>query len=182
MDNQQNKLVLFQSKKIRRIWHNEEWFYSVVDIIEALTDSPTPRQYWGKVKQREFVDLQLSPIWVQLKLESADGKKYDTDCVNTKDALRLIQSIPSKKAEPFKMWLAEVGKERLDEIENPELAQERMKIIYEQKGYSKDWIDKRLRGIAIRQNLTDEWKDRGLHHEKDYAILTAEISKATFGL
>ncbi len=182
MDNQQNKLVLFQSKKIRRIWHNEEWFYSVVDIIEALTDSPTPRQYWGKVKQREFVDLQLSPIWVQLKLESADGKKYDTDCVNTKDALRLIQSIPSKKAEPFKMWLAEVGKERLDEIENPELAQERMKIIYEQKGYSKDWIDKRLRGIAIRQNLTDEWKDRGLHHEKDYAILTAEISKATFGM
>ncbi len=182
MDNQQNKLVLFQSKKIRRIWHNKEWFYSVVDIIEALTDSPTPRQYWGKIKQREFVDLQLSPIWVQLKLESADGKKYDTDCVNTKDALRLIQSIPSKKAEPFKMWLAEVGKERLDEIENPELAQERMKVIYEQKGYSKDWIDKRLRGIAIRQNLTDEWKDRGLTHEKDYAILTAEISKATFGM
>jgi len=182
MDNQQNKLILFQSKKIRRIWHKDEWFYSVVDIIEALTDSPTPRQYWGKVKQREFVDLQLSPIWVQLKLESADGKKYDTDCVNTKDALRLIQSIPSKKAEPFKMWLAEVGKERLDEIENPELAQERMKVIYEQKGYSKDWIDKRLRGIAIRQNLTDEWKDRGLTHEKDYAILTAEISKATFGM
>lgn len=182
MDNQQNKLVLFQSKKIRRVWHNEEWFYSVVNIIEALTDSPTPRQYWGKVKQREFVDLQLSPIWVQLKLESADGKKYDTDCVNTKDALRLIQSIPSKKAEPFKMWLAEVGKERLDEIENPELAQERMKVIYEQKGYSKDWIDKRLRGIAIRQNLTDEWKDRGLTHEKDYSILTSEISKATFGM
>jgi hypothetical protein len=181
-DSQNNKLVLFQSKKIRRIWHKDEWFYSVVDIIEALTDSPTPRQYWGKVKQREFVDLQLSPIWVQLKLESSDGKKYDTDCVNTKDALRLIQSIPSKKAEPFKMWLAEVGKERLDEIENPELAQERMKVIYEQKGYSKDWIDKRLRGIAIRQNLTDEWKDRGLTHEKDYAILTAEISKATFGM
>ncbi len=181
-DSQNNKLVLFQSKQIRRIWHNDEWFYSVVDIIEALTDSPTPRQYWGKVKQREFVDLQLSPIWVQLKLESADGKKYDTDCVNTKDALRLIQSIPSKKAEPFKMWLAEVGKERLDEIENPELAQDRMKVIYEQKGYSKDWIDKRLRGIAIRQNLTDEWKDRGLIHEKDYAILTAEISKATFGM
>lgn len=182
MDSQQSKLILFQSKKIRRIWHNVEWFYSVVDIIEALTDSPTPRQYWGKVKQREFLDLQLSPIWVQLKLESADGKKYDTDCVNTKDALRLIQSIPSKKVEPFKMWLAEVGKERLDEIENPELAQERMKVIYEQKGYSKDWIDKRLRGMAIRQNLTDEWKDRGLTHEKDYAILTAEISKATFGM
>ncbi|HBB02558.1 MAG: hypothetical protein US89_C0017G0010 [Candidatus Peregrinibacteria bacterium GW2011_GWF2_38_29] len=181
-DLQNNKLVLFQSKKIRRTWHNDEWFYSVVDVIEALTDSPTPRQYWGKVKQREFVDLQLSPIWVQLKLESADGKKYDTDCVNTKDAFRLIQSIPSKKAEPFKRWLAEVGKERLDEIENPELAQERMKALYEKKGYSKDWIDKRLRGIAIRQNLTDEWRDRGLIYEKDYAILTAEISKATFGM
>jgi DNA-damage-inducible protein D len=182
MNDRQNKLVLFQSKKIRRVWYNDEWFYSVVDIVEALTDSPTPRQYWGKVKQREFVALELSPIWVQLKLESADGKKYDTDCVNTKDALRLIQSIPSKKAEPFKRWLAEVGKERLDEIENPELAQERMKALYEQKGYSKDWIDKRLRGIAIRQNLTDEWNDRGLTHEKDYAILTAEISKATFGM
>ncbi|MBU0667961.1 Bro-N domain-containing protein [Patescibacteria group bacterium] len=181
-DSQNNKLVLFQSKKIRRIWHNDEWFYSVVDIIEALTDSPTPRQYWGKVKQREFVDLQLSPIWVQLKLMASDAKERLTDCVNTKNALRLIQSIPSKKAAPFKMWLAEVGKERLDEIENPELAQERMKVIYEQKGYPKDWIDKRLRGIAIRQNLTDEWKDRGLKHEKDYSILTAEISKATFGM
>ncbi|MBU1953393.1 Bro-N domain-containing protein [Patescibacteria group bacterium] len=181
-DSQNNKLVLFQSKKIRRIWHNDEWFYSVVDIIEALTDSPTPRQYWGKVKQREFVDLQLSPIWVQLKLMASDAKERLTDCVNTKNALRLIQSIPSKKAAPFKMWLAEVGKERLDEIENPELAQERMKVIYEQKGFPKDWIDKRLRGIAIRQNLTDEWKDRGLKHEKDYSILTAEISKATFGM
>ncbi len=178
-DLQDNKLVLFQSKKIRRVWYDKEWFYSVVDIVEALTESPAPRQYWAVLKQREF---QLLTICLQLKLESSDGKKYSTDCVNTKDALRLIQSIPSPKAEPFKMWLAEVGKERLDEIENPELAQERMKVIYEQKGYSKDWIDKRLRGIAIRQNLTDEWKDRGLTHEKDYAILTAEISKATFGM
>lgn len=177
-----DKLIIFQSKKIRRIWHDEQWYFSVVDISEALTDSPTPRQYWGKVKQREFVDLQLSPIWVQLKLESADGKKYDTDCVNTKNALRLIQSIPSKKAEPFKMWLAEVGNDRIEEIENPELAQERMKQLYEQKGYPKDWIDKRLRGIAIRQNLTDEWKERGIADQKDYAILTAEISKATFGM
>jgi len=177
-----HKLVLFQSKKIRRIWHQDEWFYSVVDIVEALTESPTPRQYWGKLKQREFIELQLYPIWVQLKLESSDGKKYDTDCVNTKNAFRLIQSIPSKNAEPFKMWLAEVGKERLDEIENPELAQERMKRIYEQKGYSKDWIDKRLRGIAIRQNLTDEWRERGMTHDKDFAILTAEISKATFDM
>ena len=182
MNNQQGKLILFQSKKIRRTWHSGEWFFSVVDIIEALTDSPTPRQYWGKVKQREFIEIRLSPIWVRLKLMAPDEKERFTDCVNTKNAFRLIQSIPSKKAEPFKMWLAEVGKERLDEIENPELAQKRMKVIYERKGYSKDWIDKRLRGMAIRQNLTDEWKERGLTHEKDYAILTAEISKATFGM
>jgi len=182
MDESKNKLVVFQSKKIRRIWHEDEWYYSVVDIIAALTDSPTPRQYWGKVKQREFVKIQLSPIWVQLKLPSKDGKSYKTDCVNTKGALRLIQSIPSKKAEPFKRWLAQVGQDRLDEIENPELAQQRMKEIYEKKGYPQDWIDKRLRGIAIRQNLTDEWKERGIEEQKDFAILTAEISKATFGM
>ena len=178
----QNKLIVFQNKNIRRTWHQEEWFYSVVDIIAVLTDSPTPRKYWGKVKDREFTKLQLSPIWGQLKLLSKDGKKYTTDCANTKGVFRIIQSIPSKKAEPFKIWLAQVGKERLDEIENPELAQQRMKAIYEQKGYPKDWIDKRLRGIAIRQNLTDEWQERGITEQRDYAILTAEISKATFGM
>lgn len=115
-------------------------------------------------------------------MESNDGKKYLTDCANSKGLLRIIQSIPSPKAEPFKMWLAQVGQERLEEIENPELAQERMKKLYEQKGYPPDWIDKRLRGIAIRQNLTDEWRERGLSNQKDYAILTAEISKATFGM
>ena len=124
-----------------------------MDVVETLTDSPTPRQYWGKLKKREFIDLQLSPIWVQLKLESADGKKYATDCANTKGMFRIIQSIPSPKAEPFKQWLAQVGYDRVQEIENPELAQERMKELYELKGYPKDWIDKRLRGIAIRQNL-----------------------------
>ncbi|MEK6700310.1 MAG: Bro-N domain-containing protein [Nitrospirota bacterium] len=177
-----NRIVVFGSKKIRRTWHNDEWYFSVVDVVEALTDSPTPRQYWGKVKQREFIDLQLSPVWVQLKLEASDGKKYTTDCANTKGMFRIIQSIPSSKAEPFKLWLAQVGYERVQEIENPELAQERMKQLYEQKGYPKDWIDKRLRGIAIRQNLTDEWKERGIETESDYAILTAEISKATFGI
>jgi len=177
-----NKIVIFQEQRIRRIWHANEWFFSVVDIVEVLSESPHPRQYWEKVKQREFIEIQLSPIWLQLKLASVDGKKYVTDCVNTKNAFRLIQSIPSNKAEPFKMWLAQVGKERLDEIENPELAQERMKALYEQKGYPKDWIDKRLRGIAIRQDLTDEWKERGIIRQKDYAILTAEISKATFGI
>ena len=175
-------LVVFQGKEIRRIWHNKEWHFSIIDIVAALTDSPTPRQYWGKVKDREFVKLELSPIWVQLKLTSADGKKYDTDCANTESMFRIIQSIPSKKAEPFKRWLAKVGYERVQEIENPELAQKRMKEIYKAKGYSDDWIEKRVRGIAIRDELTDEWKKRGLAEEREYAILTAEISKATFGM
>jgi len=177
----QKGLIVFQDRKIRRLWYNNEWFYSVVDIVEVLTDSPTPRQYWGKVKDREFIQLELSPIWVQLKLPAEDGKLRYTDCVNTKNAFRLIQSIPSKKAEPFKVWLAQVGKERIEEIENPELAQDRVKEYYELKGYPKDWVDKRLRGIAIRQDLTDEWKFRGVQEEKDFAILTNEISKATFG-
>jgi len=141
-----SKLIVFEDKKIRRIWHNDEWYYSVVDIVEVLTLSPTARQYWGKVKQREFVELELSPIWVQLKLEALDGKKYKTDCASTKNIFRIIQSIPSKKAEPFKQWLAQVGYERVQEIENPELVQERMKQLYEDKGYFKDWIDKRVRG------------------------------------
>ncbi len=177
----QKGLIVFQDRKIRRIWHDNQWFYSVVDIVEVLTDSPTPRQYWSKVKDREFLALELSPIWVQLKIPAEDGKLRYTDCVNTKNAFRLIQSIPSKKAEPFKMWLAQVGKERIEEIENPELAQDRVKEYYELKGYPKDWIDKRLRGIAIRQDLTDEWKSRGIEEERDFAILTNEISKATFG-
>ncbi|MBS3105071.1 Bro-N domain-containing protein [Candidatus Woesearchaeota archaeon] len=177
-----NALVVFQGKKIRRTWHNKEWYFSIIDIVAALTDSPTPRQYWGKVKDREFVKLELSPIWVQLKLTSADGKMYDTDCANTESMFRIIQSIPSKKAEPFKRWLAKVGYERVQEIENPELAQKRMKEIYKQKGYSDDWIEKRVRGIAIREELTDEWNKRDVKTEREYSILTAEISKATFGM
>ena len=174
-------LVVFQDKKIRRRWHNEEWFYSIVDIVEVLTDSPTPRQYWGKVKDREFVALELSPIWVQLKLPAEDGKLRYTDCVSTKNAFRIIQSIPSKKAEPFKQWLAQLAQERIEEIENPELAQDRIKEYYELKGYPKEWIDKRLRGIAIRQELTEEWKNRNVTQETDFAILTNEITRATFG-
>ena len=176
MNDAENALVVFQDKKIRRTWHNKEWYFSIIDVVAALTDSPTPRQYWGKVKDREFVKLELSPIWVQLKLTSADGKKYDTDCANTESMFRIIQSVPSKKAEPFKRWLAKVGYERVQEIENPELAQKRMKEIYKAKGYSDDWIEKRVRGIAIRDELTDEWKKRGLIEEREYAILTAEIS------
>jgi len=175
-------LIVFQGKNIRRTWHDEEWYFSVVDVIEALTDSPTPRQYWGKVKDREFTQLQLSPIWVQLKLQSSDGKYYETDCANTESLFRIIQSVPSPKAEPFKRWLAKVGYERVQEIENPELAQKRMREIYQAKGYSGDWIEKRVRGIVIRDELTDEWNKRGVKTEKEYAILTAEISKATFGM
>lgn len=177
-----SKIVVFQDKQIRRVWVDDDWYFSIVDIVGVLTGSPEPRKYWNKVKTREFTDLQLSPIWRQLKLPAADGKQYRTDCATTQAMFRIIQSIPSPKAEPFKQWLAQVGYERVQEIENPELAQERMKAIYEAKGYPKDWIDKRLRGIAIRQNLTDEWKERGIREERDFAILTAEIARATFGV
>ena len=180
----QNKLVLFQSKEIRRLWHENEWLFSVVDIVAVLTDSANPRDYWYKMKIRVKNEDGFEPSTVcrQLKMEAPDGKKRLTDCANTEGIFRIIQSIPSPKAEPFKRWLAKVGYERIEEIENPELAQTRMKDIYEQKGYPKDWIDKRLRGIAIRQNLTDEWKERGIKEQRDFAILTAEISKATFGM
>jgi len=181
---QDQKIILFQDKKIRRIWFDDEWFFSVIDIIAVLTGSTNPRDYWYKMKIRVQSDdgLQLSTICRQLKMTASDGKNRKTDCANTEHILRIIQSIPSAKAEPFKRWLAKVGYERIQEIEDPELAQERMKAIYEQKGYPKAWIDKRLRGMAVRQNLTDEWQERGIENHRDYAILTAEISKATFGM
>jgi hypothetical protein len=158
-----SSLKLFQEKGIRSYWdeQEEQWYFSVIDVVSALTDSANPRDYWFKIKKREKIaGIELSTICRQLKMEAADGKKYFTDCANVKGLFRIIQSIPSPKAEPFKLWLSQVGYDRLLEIENPELAQERMKELYEQKGYPKDWIDKRLRGIAIRQNLTDEWKAR----------------------
>jgi hypothetical protein len=176
-------LVVFQDKKIRRAWHEGEWFFSVVDAVAALTDSSAPRRYWSDLKAKLNVEgFELYEKIVQLKLPSADGKNYETDCVNTKTMFRLIQSIPSPKAEPFKQWLAQVGYERVQEIENPELAQKRMKELFKAKGYSEDWIEKRVRGIAIRDELADEWSKRGLLEEIEYAILTAEISKATFGM
>ena len=180
------QIKLFEDSKIRSVWDEkeEQWYFSVVDVVAVLTESVNPRDYWFKMKKRVHAEdgIELSTICRQLKMQSSDGKFYNTDAANVKSLLRIIQSIPSPKAEPFKQWLAQVGYERILEIENPELAQERMKELYEKKGYPKDWIDKRLRGIAIRQNLTDEWKERGITKEKDYAILTAEISKATFGL
>ncbi|MFT4304716.1 MAG: Bro-N domain-containing protein [Candidatus Woesearchaeota archaeon] len=175
-------LIVFQNKKIRRTWFNEEWWFVVEDIVQVLTDSIDVKQYINKLRQR---DEELSKGWVQfvhtLPIKTKGGFQ-SMNCSNTKGIFRLIQSIPSKKAEPFKQWLAQVGYERIKEIENPELAQERMKTLYEAKGYPKEWIDKRLRGIAIRQNLTDEWQKRGITQKRDFAILTAEISKATFGL
>ena len=184
--NENHAVRLFEDKTIRSLWIDEEqqWYFSVIDVVQALTGSVNPRDYWFKMKKRVQSDdgIELSTICRQLKLEAPDGKMRETDCANVKSLFRIIQSIPSPKAEPFKQWLSQVGYERILEIENPELAQERMKDLYEQKGYSKDWIDKRLRGIAIRQNLTDEWKERGIDSKRDYAILTAEISKAAFGL
>lgn len=180
---QHTSIALFESKTIRKIWQDDQWFFSVVDITSALTESPDPGAYWRKLKQRLIDDgSEVVTFCHGLKLMAPDGKMRETDCANTEGILRIIQSIPSPKAEPFKRWLAKVGYERIQEIENPELAQERMKSLYEEKGYPADWIDKRLRGIAIRQNLTDEWKERGITEHRDYAILTAEISRATFGM
>ena len=175
-------LVVFQGKNIRRIWHNDQWYFSIVDIVEVLTDSSIPRRYWSdlKIKLGDEGFESYDKI-VQLKLPASDGKYYETDCANTETLFRIIQSIPSKKAEPFKRWLAQVGYERIQEIENPELGQDRIKQYYELKGYPKEWIEKRMRGIAIRQELTDEWKQRDIQREQDFAILTNEISKATFG-
>lgn len=176
-------IILFKEQSIRRTWHQGEWWFSVADVCAALTSSKDPGAYWRKLKQRMLQDSNQSVTNChELKLPAADGKKYTTDCANTEGMLRIIQSIPSPKAEPFKRWLAKVGYERIQEIEDPALAQARMKQLYEQKGYPKDWIDKRLRGMAIRQNLTDEWQERGIDNTKNYAILTAEISKATFGM
>ena len=186
MKSDNKSLIVFQDKKIRRIWHNEGWYFSVVDIVAVLTDQADyqkARKYWNKLNQRLREEgSETVTKCHQLKLPAIDGKLRLTDCANTKSLFRIIQSIPSKKAEPFKQWLAQVGYERIEEIENPELSQERMKEIYEKKGYSKAWIDKRLRGIAVRQNLTDEWKKHGILSQEDYAILTAEISKASFGM
>ena len=177
-------IALFKGKQIRKTLHGNEWWFSVVDVVEVLTDSAKPSVYWSAMKARVLLEggFQLSTICKQLKLESSDGKKYETDCANTEGIFRIIQSIPSPKAEPFKRWLAKVGYERVQEIEDPELATKRTRTLYKLKGYSEDWIEKRMRGIAIREELTDEWQKRGAQERRDYEILTAEISKATFGV
>lgn len=180
---EKDSLVVFEDKEIRRIWHNDQWYFSITDVVGILSESSIPRRYWSDLKiQLKNEGFELYDFIVQLKLQSSDGKYYETDCANTETLFRIIQSIPSKKAEPFKRWLAQVGYERVQEIENPELGQDRIKQYYELKGYPKEWINKRIRGIAIRQELTDEWKQRGVDENKEFAILTNEISKATFGV
>ncbi len=168
----QGKIIVFGSSQIRRAWVDDQWFFSVVDIIAALTDSDAPSKYWTAMKRREeeTSGFQLSTVCRQLKLISSDGKSYKTEAVNTESAFRVIQSVPSPRAEPFKQWLAKVGYERVQEIENPELAQQRMRELYKEKGYPEDWIEKRVRGIAVRDELTGEWQKRGIADQKDFAI------------
>ncbi|MBK8567658.1 MAG: Bro-N domain-containing protein [Saprospiraceae bacterium] len=184
MSEEQNKIVVFQETEIRRVWHKDEWWFSVIDVIEVLSESQNPRRYWSdlKIKLKKEGAAQLYEKIVQLKLEAADGKLYNTDCANTETMFRIIQSIPSPKAEPFKLWLAQVGYERIQEIENPELAAQRARQYYKDLGYSEVWIETRLKSVETREQLTDEWKARNVKEGMEYAILTAEISKATFGL
>jgi hypothetical protein len=179
-------IALFRGAKIRKTIHNGEWWFSVVDVAAALTDQTnelSARKYWNKLAQRLREEgSEVVTFCHRLKLEASDGKKYETDCADTEGMFRIIQSIPSPKAEPFKRWLAKVGFERVKEIENPELAAKRTRTLYKLKGYSEDWIEKRMRGIVIREELTGEWEKRGAQEARDYEILTAEISKATFGV
>jgi DNA-damage-inducible protein D len=174
-----NSLIPFDAQSIRKIEHNGEWYFSVVDIIAVLTDSPIPRNYWNIVKKRE---PQLHTICMQFKLTAQDGKQRLTDCANTEGVLRIVMSVPSPKAEPLKMWLAEQGKLAIDEAENPELGFERLTEIYRAKGYNDEWIASRLKSIGIRKELTEEWQKRGVTESKDYSILTATIAKGTFGI
>jgi len=180
-----SNIKLFENKKVRSEWNEKDkkWYFSIVDVIAILTDSPKPNNYWKVLKHRLAKEgSQLVTNCNQLKMQAADGKFYLTDVADSKQLLRLIQSVPSPKAEPFKLWLAQVGSDRLDEIENPELATQRTRELYKLKGYPDDWIEKRMRSIVIREELTEEWKNRGVKEQIEYAILTAEISKATFGL
>lgn len=184
MSNRISKIAVFKGRKIRKIWIDDAWWFSVIDVVAALTLSDNPRDYWYKMKIRENDEagVELSTVCRQLKLTAPDGKKRETDCADTEGVFRIIQSIPSKKAEPFKRWLAKVGKERIDEIENPELGMLRTKELYQKKGYPREWIEKRLRGVAVRQKLTDEWDNRGAHTDLEYALLTNEIMQGAFEL
>lgn len=185
MENSQNKIKLFENKKIRYVWNadEEDWYFSVVDIVEVLTESDRPRKYWNDLKKKlEEEGSQLSDKIGQLKLLAPDGKMRETDVLSTKNVLRLIQSIPSPKAEPFKMWLAQVGNDRLEEYADPEKAITRGAEYYRSKGYTEGWIKQRLQAIEMRKELTDEWRNRGIEKESEFAILTNEITKAWSGI
>jgi DNA-damage-inducible protein D len=177
-----NQLAIFDNKPIRQIEHNGEMYFSIVDIIEILSDSPKPTAYWNKIQKGLTTESQLYPFWIKLKLVGLDGKARPSDCANTEGVLRIIMSVPSPKAEPLKMWLAQTGKQAIVETENPELGFERMKELYKAKGYSNEWVAQRLKTIEVRKELTDEWKERGVKEGQEYSILTATIAKGTFGL
>jgi DNA-damage-inducible protein D len=172
-------LMPFEGKPIRKEWYNEQWYFSIVDVIEFLTESPNPRNYWSMLKRK---DNQLYTIPVQLKMLSLDSKRYKTDAANTEGVLRIVMSVPSPKAEPLKLWIAQAGAEKIEETENPELGFERLKEIYKAKGYSDEWIKERIQSIETRKRLTDEWQKRGVVEGKEYSLLTATIAKGTFGL
>lgn len=178
--------IQFEDYHIRRIWDDEteRWYFAVVDVIEALTDSHKPRNYWYDLKRREKAKsgIELSAICRQFKLKASNNRLYQTECADTEGAFRIIQSIPSPKAEPFKRWLAKVGYERLQEIENPELAAQRAREIYKAKGYSDEWIERRLQSIVTRNELTDEWRQRGVKEGQEFGILTSDIARETFGI
>jgi prophage antirepressor-like protein len=181
---EKSNLTLFDGQQIRKLFHAGEWWFSIIDVVDVLVGGDRARKYWSDLKKKLGDEgyVELSEKIGQLKMVAPDGKQRLTDCANSETLFRVIQSIPSPKVEPLKRWLAKVGKERLDEIENPELAMGRMQDLYEKKGYPKEWIDKRLRGIAVRQDLTDEWKQRGVTNSQEFAILTNEIMHGTFAL
>jgi DNA-damage-inducible protein D len=179
---QNNKIALFQEKHIRKVWHNEEWYFSVIDIISLLTDTTNPTSYWSKTQKTILAENEVVRFWHKLKLEGKDSKKYPSDVANTEGVLRIIMSVPSPKAEPLKLWLAEQGKRTIDETNDPELLTQRQIELYKAKGYTDEWITRRIQTIETRKELTGEWQKRGIKEGQEYSILTATVAKGTFGL
>ena len=178
-----SNLIPFEGIEIRKVWHEEQWYFSVIDVIEVLTRNPNPSRYWQDLKRKSSkAEGQLYDFIVKLKLKALDGKNYPSDCANTEGILRIVMSVPSPKAEPLKLWLAQVGKQTIDEIQDPELGFDRLREIYKAKGYPDEWIERRMQSIETRKQLTEEWKNRNVKEGQEYAILTAQIAKGTFGL